>query len=392
MTTDGSSTVGRPPAAADDRYSRVRQSFAFRDGNYDCWSGIRLAVFGAGVLGWRLAEEGILSGADVVVLDPGVGAVENQGTVFCRPGVLKVESLRDRCDSFRPGHLTAIGIDVRHASLRLLRDCQLWFDCTDDAALAWRLTELSNGLDRILFRCAVDGTGQVELGRVLCSAGGRGYSCQCCTYSVQDIVAGRRRTPCPANMPLGRQPTLAAGGLAAASAGLALSLAQRLVAGKDVDQVLDHEAILDLSNFQLLHLRVNRSEACLSGHESWEPVDLGVDAESGTLADVFAAAETDLGGGPVEIEPYLHPLNGQATCECGAVSTAFGTDWSDPPLCPNCASPMHWLRETQSDRLTRGQAASRGLLDRRLAALGLPAGALFVARASGRPVRRLLLN
>lgn len=387
------SPSNRPLDAAEcSRFSRLMQAYPFRDGGFERWIGASLAVVGAGMLGARLCEEAVMAGADVTVFDPDVGQLANLGNQTCRPGMFKVDAVRQRCDALRPGHLTAVPSDVRHADLRLLRRCLVWFDCTDDPNLAWPLTELSNGFDCVLFRCAVDGSGQTEMGRVLCSAGGRGHACQCCSYSPDDLFRRHRRTPCPAQGGLDSPPTLAGGALAAGTAGLALSLAQRLIVGKDGDQILDHEFILDWTSFQLLHLRLLRAEGCLTGHQRWQTVNLDIDDVSGTLADVFAAAETVVGSSAIVLEPYLHPWNVQASCPCGAVVRAVGTDWAPPPECPSCSSRMQWLKEVQAAQGSKEEAESWGVLAQPLASLGIPCGAMFVARANGRPVRRLLLR
>jgi hypothetical protein len=368
------------------------QTPAFSGGGFGNWLGVHLAIFGAGMLGSRLSEEAVMAGAHVVLFDPDVGTVSNLGNQQCQPGRLKVESVRERCEAIRPGHLTPFAYDVRHANLRRLRTCPLWFDCTDDPNLAWRLTELSNGLGSYLIRCAVDGSGQAEIGRVLVSAGGKEHACQCCTYSLEDIVRHRRRTPCLGAPAATAQPTLAGGAIAAGTAGLALSLGQRLIAGKDMERILAHEFLLDWTNFQLLPLRVERCAECLTGHQVWEPIELGVGAADGTLACVFAAAEDELGARQLDIEPYLHPLNTQASCGCGAVVAAVGTDWAAPPACSKCASPTRWLSEVQVDRVTREQAAQWDILDTPLAELGIPCGAMLVARTRGRRPRHLLLR
>jgi hypothetical protein len=139
----------------------------------------------------------------------------------------------------------------------------------------------------------------------------------------------------------------------------------------------------------MVSVRVPRSERCLTGHRTWDVVELDVAAADGPLADVFAAASacphTDL-------EPYLHPFNVQATCDCGQVVASVGTDWADPPLCPSCASRMRWLNELQIDRVNGPQAESLEILGTPLATLGVPDGGMLVARGPGRPVRRLLLR
>ncbi len=368
------------------------QAYPFRDGGFERWIGARLAVVGAGMLGARLCEEAVLAGANVIVFDPDVGELANLGNQTCRPGRFKVDVVKQRCDAIRPGHLTAIPCDVRHANLRWLRGCTVWFDCTDDPNLAWPLTELSNGFDRVMFRCAVDGSGQTEIGRVLCSAGGSGHACQCCSYDPQDLFRSHRRTPCPGQSGPESPPTLAGGALAAGTAGLALSLAQRTIVGKDTDRILGHEFILDWTGFQMLHLRLPRAEGCLTGHRQWETMDLDVDDASGTLSEVFAAAEHAIGGSEIELETYLHPWNVQASCQCGAVACAVGTDWAVPPRCPKCSNRMQWLKEIQVAKATREQAASWGILANSLETLGVPRGAMFVARAGGHAARRLLLR
>jgi molybdopterin/thiamine biosynthesis adenylyltransferase len=388
--SSATASTNSPLTEADrSRFSRLMQAFPFREGGFDKWLKTPLVVIGAGMLGSRLCEEAVLAGASVIVFDPDIGEFSNLGNQRCQPGVFKALSLQARCDAIRPGQLTAICCDVRHANLRLLRDCAVWFDTTDDANLAWPLTEASNGLATYLLRCAVDGTGHSEMGRVLCSAGGRGHACQCCTLSMPDLLRQRRRTPCLAASAADGQPTLAGGAIATGTVGLALSLAQRLVAGKDVDAIVNHEFILDWTNFQMFAMRVDRCEGCLTGHRTWDLLDLEFSAADGTLADVFAAA----GGSPqIDLEPYLHPLNVQAACPCGAVVSAVGTAWAEPPLCESCRSRLSWLPEIQIDRITRLQAESRGIQDVPLAQLGIPAGGMFVARSPGRPTRRLLLR
>lgn len=389
MTSAPSFTNDSMTKADQCRFSRLMNAYAFRDGGFESWLTTPLAVIGAGMLGARLCEEAVLAGASVVVFEPDIGELSNLGNQRCQPGVFKAVSLQARCEAIRPGHLTAVCCDVRHANLRQLRRCAVWFDCTDDANLAWPLTEASNGLGSYLLRCAVDGTGQREMGRVLCSAGGRGQACQCCTYSLEDLLRLRRRTPCLAGPAAEGQPTLAGGAIAAGTAGLALSLAQRLIAGKDLDLILNREFILDWTNFQMLSVQLDRCERCLTGHRTWDLMDLDFTAADGTLADVFAAA----GDAPeLDLEPHLHPLNVQATCRCGEVVAAVGTDWAAPPPCPTCGQRLSWMREVQLDRFTRLQAESWGIQSVPLATLGIPEGGMFVVRGAKRPIRRLLLR
>ena len=282
--------------------------------------------------------------------------------------------------------------DVRHAGIRPLLECDLWFDCTDDPALAWPLTELSNGLAKPLLRCAVDGSGQTELGRVLCSSGGAGHACQVCSYSLADFLQRPRRTPCPGQRREGRPPTLAGGAIGAGTAGLALSLGQRLITGNDAESVLDHEFILDWTNFQLIRLRLPRSDRCLSGHQVWEWLDVDITVQDGTLRDLFRAAQRQL-----ETTPLAHGRVSPPAEPAGLLSlrrrARGGGNGSGGRAALPCAVVAHVV--------VGGNAASIGALSsrpttweystRRSMSLGIPAGALIVATSPGRPTLRMLL-
>jgi molybdopterin/thiamine biosynthesis adenylyltransferase len=381
-----------PNVLGKARLQRVARTHNFRGGDFGDWTGARLAIIGCGLVGGRLAEEAVLSGACVSIFDPDVGEVPNLGTQRCRVGVLKAESLADRCETIWPGRARAYPCDVRHAGVRPLLACDVWFDCTDDARLAWPLTELSNGLAKPLFRCAVDGSGQWELGRVLCSSGGTGHACQICSYSLDDFLRQPRRTPCPRRYNDSRPPTIAGGAIGAGIAGLALSLAQRLVAGADRDSVLNREFVLDWTNFQMVPVTLRRSTHCLSGHHVWACVATDVAAERDTLRDLFVVAEREMPTRPIALAPYLLPWNVQAYCTCGAVRDVVGTDRASAPRCPTCGHAMHWLTETRIESVCMDQAGELGILDAPLASLGIPAGALVVACGAERPPLRMLLT
>lgn len=376
---------------AEARFQRVVLTPNFRGGGFAAWRQARIAVIGAGLLGGRLAEEAVLSGTRVSIFDPDVGQTHNQGTQRCRVGIPKAISLVERCDAICPGRVRAYACDVRHAGVRPLLECDAWFDCTDDPDLAWPLTELSNGLVRPLFRCAVDGSGELELGRVLCSNGGAGHACQLCHYSLDDLVQQSRRLPCPDRLDETRPPTIAGGAIGAGTAGLALTLGQRLIAGADREAVWNHEYILDWTNFQLVPLTLQRSARCLSGHNVWDCTETDFAVEQGTLGDLFTLAEHLVAARPVAIAPHLLPLNVQAYCACGTVQDVAGTDRAAAPPCPRCGVAMRWLAETRSELVQIEEARSLGILDTPLAALGIPPGALVAARSLERPPLRMLL-
>ena len=384
---------GAPEPAA--RHARLQRTATFRGGKLVLWLEAQVFVNGAGILGGRVAVEAARSGARVIVCDKDVGAEVNLGTQSSVvPGVAKARSVAAACNALAPGSARAICADVRNVGVGTLRSCAVLMDCSDDAGLAWPLTELSNGLDRPLLRLALDGSGRTEVGRVLTSAGGAGRACQLCPCSPADLARKAPSTPCPGSAASEPAPTLAGGALGMAIAGIALLQAQRLVTRNDLEQVLDRELVLDLTNFQLLATRLRRANSCLSRHESWgELVPSGVTTNSVTLAELFDLCAGQLGATDVALEPYGHPLALEVHCECGARRVAVGSLWSAGPSCGRCGRRMDWMRGVQWPRINRAQARELGILADTPASLGLPAdGALLVARALGRPVLRLLFE
>ena len=85
------------------RFRSLQQTPNFRGGGFAVWNQATLGVFGAGVLGFRLGEEAVLSGAQVLVVDPDIGESANLGTQLCRAGVAKAQALVDRCDATPAG-------------------------------------------------------------------------------------------------------------------------------------------------------------------------------------------------------------------------------------------------------------------------------------------------
>lgn len=381
-------------AAADsDPFQRVKQTAAFRNGAHARWAAATLAIAGAGTLGGRVAVEAVRSGVGrVCIWDFDRGQVENQGNQLARPGLLKVESIVADCDRVRPGVAVGFPCDIRHAGIRQWHECAVMLDCTDAPGLAWALTETSNGTGTPLLRAAVDGSGQLELGRVLCSSSATGHACQLCSYNLEDLQPPFRRQPCREEL-REQRPTLAGGPIASATSGLALLQAQRLVTGNDDDLVLDREILIDLSHFQLLAIQLRRCDRCLSGHQQWQTIDIDRAAGETTLGHLFQVAAGSLPATAVTLAVYQHPLNTQAFCSCGCVQIAVGTDWALPPACPRCERPMTWLREMQLDRLDHHTAAELGVLDTPLDRLGVPEdGAMCLARIPGHSLRRFLLR
>lgn len=376
-----------------DRYVRLRETATFRGDGLNRWCGACVAVLGLGAVGNPFAVGVVRSGAKVAVVDFDAGAVENQGTQDVVPGESKVSRVVAACEAISPGRVSGFKCDVRHVGIGTLRQIDLLIDCTDDPNLAWPLTEISNGLEKPLLRCALDGSGATESGRILCSHGGAGHACQICSYDLQDLRPGRRRVGCPHDDPVTRAPTIAGGAMAMAVAGIGLLSAQRLMTGNDAEQVWGHETLLDLTHGHLLPMQLVRSDRCLSGHVEWELVSFDAFAANTSLAEVFDRASVELATAEITIEPYLHPLCVQADCSCGQVVQAVGSQWAAARDCPRCGRAMTWRSAAQYDRISRQMAGHFGILDTSLAELGLPeTGAMLVARASERPPLRYVLK
>jgi hypothetical protein len=373
-------------------YRGLDATVTFRAGRFRKWSS---ASLGVGMLGSRILLESVGSGIGAVMSwDMDSGTTSNLGNQVCQPGVPKVVSSVEACDRHRPGVASGFYCDVRHADLGHLFQCNVLLDCSDDAGLSWFLTEISNGIGIPLLRCAVDGSGQYELGRVLCSSSASGHACQQCPYSLADYGRAVRRTPCPDVTVDDAVPTRAGGAIASVVAGLAMLQAQRLMTGNDIDRVLGRDVIVDMSHQQILDIELPRSDRCLSGHQRWELIGVDRGAAHITLADLFAMAQQEFGTSRhVTLAAYSHPLNIEARCDCGGVTRAVGTDWSQPPKCEPCAKPMRWLQETQVDRVDRRLAIELDILETPLDQLGVQdQGAMIVARCPAKPIRRFLLR
>jgi hypothetical protein len=280
------------------------------------------------------------------------------------------------------------------------KDVALIVDCSDDASLALPLTELSNGWGVPLLRLAVDGSGRLELGRVLVSHGGKGNACQLCASSWQDVFDPGARTPC-----IGAQrqtaPTNAGSALAMSVAGIGLLYAQRLVGGNGSDGVLDGEVIVDLDAPGILPMRLNRNEDCLSGHERFDPISLGRTAADTTVMELFGLARAALQGDNAEGEIQEitlagrhHPILLGVVCPaCGLELIHPGTLWRPAPECTRCGLAMQHRREPALERLNQAQARALDLADTSCEALGLPSrGALVVAQAPGHSPIQLLFD
>ncbi|MBI4881886.1 MAG: ThiF family adenylyltransferase [Planctomycetes bacterium] len=374
-------------------FDRLRRTATFRDGGHERWRRARLGVIGAGALGGPLAVAIARSGARVTIIDPQDGAEENLGTQLCRAGEAKARTVAAACNHARHGAAQALIADVRRLGPGALRGLDVLCDCTDDPGLALYLTEVSNGLGVPLLRLAVDGSGQSEMGRIRCSAGGSGMACQVCGWDAADLLRALPRTPCPGEAAGSPPPTLAGGALSMAIAGAGLLQAERLVTGNDAELVWNRELILDLTRGEILSARLARSADCLSGHARWRLIDVLASAAALTLGRLFALCQNIFAPPPrdVAIEPFGHPLCVEARCACGREARACGAAWAAPPRCA-CGASMSWRRETAHVRLSAQDAADLGVADTPLSALGLPeTGALLVAHAPDHAPTHLLL-
>ena len=401
----------------ESRFDRLRATTTFAGAAHDHWRQATLAVIGVGVLGSLFAREASRSGANTELYDFDVGEDQNRGNQPVEVGEPKAETVARLCNAIAPGSARAHVVDIRHVGAGSFEHIALIVDCTDDATLALPLTQLSNGWGMPLLRLAVDGSGRLELGRVLISHAGQGHACQLCASSWEDVFDPGARTPC-LGAPRERAPTNAGAPLAMSVAGLGLLYAQRLVGGNGSDRILNREVIVDLDGPGILPMELRRNEACLSGHDRFDPIHLDRAAADTTVKELFGLAcialeneavtddealadservtESRNGGQVQEVSLAFrgHPILLGVVCPgCGLELVRPGTLWRPAPECPRCGGVMERRRDAALDHLNQAQARTLGLADTSCEALGLPSrGALVAARAPGHPPVQLLFT
>ncbi len=411
----------------DSRFDRLRATTTFAGWAHDRWRQATLAIIGVGVLGSLFAREASRSGAKTELYDFDVGEDQNLGNQPVEVGEPKAETVARLCNAIAPGSARAHVVDIRHVGAGSFEHIALIVDCTDDATLALPLTQLSNGWGMPLLRLAVDGSGRLELGRVLVSHAGQGHACQLCASSWKDVHDPGARTPC-----LGahreRAPTNAGAPLAMSVTGLGLLYAQRLVGGHGSDRTLNREVIVDLDGPGILPMELRRNEACLSGHDRFDPTHLDRAASDTTVKELFGLARVALENKAVRDKAVTdeavtddealtdservresrnaqqvqevslafrgHPVLLGVVCPgCGLELVRPGTLWRPAPECPRCSEVMERRRDAALDHLNQAQARALGLADTSCEALGLPSrGALVTARAPGHPPVQLLFD
>ena len=394
--------MSHPDHMADDgRFDRLRATTTFAGAAHERWMRATVAVIGVGVLGSLFAREASRSGTHTDLYDFDIGEDRNRGNQPVEVGEPKAEAVARICNTIAPGSARAHVADIRHVGAGSFEHIALIVDCTDDATLALPLTQLSNGWGVPLLRLAVDGSGRLELGRVLVSNAGRGHACQLCASSWREVFDPGARTPC-LGAPRDRAPTNAGTALAMSVAGLGLLYAQRLVGGNGSDQILDREVLVDLDSPGILSMELRRNEACLSGHDRFDPTHLDRSASDTTVKDLFTLARNALENEALTSRPLQeisiafrgHPiLLGVACPGCGLELVRPGTLWRPAPDCPRCGGAMEPRRDVALDHLNQAQARALGLADTSCEALGLPSrGALVTARAPGHSPVQLLFT
>ncbi len=403
----------------DGRFDRLRATTTFADGAHERWMKATVAVIGVGVLGSLFAREASRSGTHTDLYDFDIGEDHNRGNQPVEVGVPKAEAVALICNTIAPGSARAHVVDIRHVGAGSFENIALIVDCTDDATLALPLTQLSNGWGVPLLRLAVDGSGRLELGRVLVSHAGEGHACQLCASNWKEVFDPGARTPCLGAL-RDRAPTNAGAPLAMSVAGLGLLYAQRLVGGNGSDQVLNREVLMDLDSPGILPMELRRNEACLSGHDRFDPTHLDRAASDTTVKELFTLARNALENEALQENESLtdsehasqratvsqnprplqeislefrgHPiLLGVACPVCGVELVRPGTLWRPAPDCPRCGGVMERRRDVALDHLNQAQARALGLADTSCEALGLPSrGALVAARAPGHSRVQLL--
>jgi len=378
------------------RFDRLRATTTFAGAAHERWAKATVAVIGVGIVGSLFAREASRSGTHLDLYDFDIGEDHNRGNQPVEVGVPKAEAVALICNTIAPGSARAHVVDIRHVGAGSFEHMALIVDCTDDATLALPLTQLSNGWGVPLLRLAVDGTGLLELGRVLVSHAGAGHACQLCASSWKEVFDPGARTPCLGAL-RDRAPTNAGAPLAMSVVGLGLLYAQRLVGGNGSDRILNREVMVDLDSPGILPMELRRNEACLSGHEHFEPTHLDRAASDTTVKELFGLARVALdkeSTTEISLEFRGHPiLLGVACPGCGFERVRPGTLWRPAPDCPRCGGAMEPRRDVALDHLNHAQARTLGLADTSCEALGLPSrGALVAARAPGHSPVQLLFT
>ena len=375
-------------SSSTPQYERLRGTATLGGDAFLQWEGKTMAIVGLGALGSRLPVEIVRSGGSVWCCDLQIGAPENLGTQLVEAGRPKVDAVLAACDAIRAHRARGVSADIRHVGIAELLRLDVLVDATDDPALAWPLTQISNGLAKPLVRLAVDGSGQREFGRVLVSHGGADHACQLCTYGIDDVSRQQRRAAAR------REARGVGSAIAMAVVGVALLQIQRLACGRHLPRTLDREVLVDLDGFQTQTISLERSAACLSGHEVWQLTFVEQSADEITLHELFARAKRELGRDRIVLEPFAHPLCLGVVCpSCGARQFHVGTQWASTPRCVPCRVSMTWQHESAIPRLGRQEADRLNILETPLAQLGLPReGALITAHARGAPPLRYVLK
>jgi hypothetical protein len=163
--------------------------------------------------------------------------------------------------------------------------------------------------------------------------------------------------------------------------------------GKSDNQVFNSQIYVDLDNFQIIALTEPRSEKCISGHVTWDPITAETDSSGITFGELFDLAARLIGWPADVIEPYNHALCLAARCDCGEAIEAIGTRWAVPPYCEMCHRLMFWELHTQKPSWTYRETQEAHILSRTVAELGLPpAGAMILARKQDKPLKRIVLK
>jgi hypothetical protein len=346
-----------------------------------------LLIVGCGVLGSRVADGAVRAGYSVGLCDFDTGTTANvPRQLGIAVGEPKALALAERLNELRPGAATAYVADMRALEVGILRHYRLLLDCSDDPELIRFLALVGNGLRLPVVRAALDGSGQRALGRVRASQAGRGRSCPAC----HSAPSKRSRTPCPGAAPESSRPATRAGiPIAMTIAGLALHVAGQILAGR-VD-VLGRETYLDLEGATLTGA-IPLDGRCPVGHEPWGLEELRLEPAETSLAGLFAHLASVLGGGPVVLEPFANPAAPSTRClACGAASVDPGLLRTPSSPCA-CGGRTERRPELALPALTEAAARTLGLSDKSLAALGLRAGALLLARAGAGGTRHFLLS
>ncbi len=352
----------------------------------------RVAVLGLGMLGGPIAQHLALLRIPTLLVDPGRVEVANLGNQSFPADALgqpKAAARARQIEALAPGApVEARCARLEELGLGALADCDVLVSAPDNRAARLRLAERAQLVGVPWVDAAVDGSGSRLLGTVTGYAADPDSACYACRLGPADLAAiAREGRPagCPSWSDPGvgeSPPTLAAPAFAAVVAGFAALFVLRGLLGRSAEIAGSQLRIAADGEPRLARTSLARSRRCALPHRRL-PRPCAVPAA--TLGGILAAAERELGAGPVGLHFHGRVLAAGLRCVAsGAIRDVLRVREALAPrelACTCCKPAREVVPLQQLERLDA--ATARRYADRRLDELGLPERELISATAPG---------